>query len=103
MAADLSAQMFRQPTQEEEQQLSELASRSIVRTEVSDTVSMVSSPGDPVPLLVSLQGRRSANSILSMAQSFLSPRATCARFCAMRPVMVPVTCSSGCTRRWARA
>ncbi len=32
-----------------------LASRGIERTEVSDTVSMVSSPGDPVPLLVSLK------------------------------------------------
>ena len=55
MAADLSARMFRQPTQQEEQQLNVLASRGIVRTEVSDTVSMVSSPGDPVPLLVSLK------------------------------------------------
>ncbi len=55
MAADLSARMFRQPTQEEEQQLNVLASRGIQRTEVSDTVSMVSSPGDPVPLLVSLK------------------------------------------------
>ena len=55
MAADLSARMFRQPTPEEEQQLNVLASRGIKRTEVSDTVSMVSSPGDPVPLLVSLK------------------------------------------------
>src|SRR5271170_1182747 len=55
MAADLSARMFRQPTPEEEQQLNVLASRGIQRTEVSDTVSMVSSPGDPVPLLVSLK------------------------------------------------
>jgi putative ABC transport system permease protein len=55
MAADLSARMFRQPTQVEEQQLNVLASRGMERTEVSDTVSMVSSPGDPVPLLVSLK------------------------------------------------
>jgi putative ABC transport system permease protein len=55
MAADLSARMFRQPTQEEEQQLNVLASRGIQRTEVSETVSMVSSPADPVPLLVSLK------------------------------------------------
>src|SRR6202167_623389 len=55
MAADLSARMFRQPTQDEEQQLNELASHGIQRTEVSETVSMVSSPGDPVPLLVSLK------------------------------------------------
>src|SRR6202789_1728951 len=55
MAADLSARMFRQPTPEEEQQLNVLASRGIQRTEVSETVSMVSSPADPVPLLVSLK------------------------------------------------
>jgi putative ABC transport system permease protein len=55
MAADLSARMFRQPTQDEEQQLNELASHGIQRTEVSETVSMVSSPADPVPLLVSLK------------------------------------------------
>jgi putative ABC transport system permease protein len=55
MAADLSARMFRQPTKEEEQQLNIMASHGIQRTEVSDTVSMVSSPGDPVPLLVSLK------------------------------------------------
>ena len=55
MAADLSARMFRQPTQEEEQQLNVMASRGIQRTQVTDTVSMVSSPGDPVPLLVSLK------------------------------------------------
>jgi putative ABC transport system permease protein len=55
MAADLSARMFRQPTKEEEHQLNIMASHGIQRTEVSDTVSMVSSPGDPVPLLVSLK------------------------------------------------
>ena len=55
MAADLSARMFRQPTQEEEQQLNVMASSGIQRTQVTDTVSMVSSPGDPVPLLVSLK------------------------------------------------
>src|SRR6201996_8598410 len=56
MAADLSARMFRQPTQEEEQQLNVMASRGIQRTQITDMVSMVSSPGDPVPLLVSLKG-----------------------------------------------
>jgi putative ABC transport system permease protein len=55
MAADLSARMFRQPTQDEEQELNVMAARGIQRTEVRDTVSMVSSPGDPVPLLVSLK------------------------------------------------
>src|ERR1700685_1645569 len=44
MAADISARMFRQPTPQEEQQLNVLASRGIQRTEVSETVSMVSSP-----------------------------------------------------------
>src|SRR5271156_926518 len=55
MAADLSARMFRQPTAEEEQQLNVMASRGMQRTQITDTVSMVSSPGDPVPLLVSLK------------------------------------------------
>jgi putative ABC transport system permease protein len=55
MAADLSARMFRQPTAEEEQQLNDLASHGIQRTQLAETISMVSSPGDPVPLLVSLK------------------------------------------------
>ena len=55
MAADLSARMFRQPTTDEEQSLNAMATHGIDRTEVTDTVSMVSSPGDPVPLLVSLK------------------------------------------------
>ena len=55
MAADLSARMFRQPTADEEKQLNALAAQGMQRTEVSDTVSMVSSPADPVPLLVSLK------------------------------------------------
>ncbi len=55
MAADLSARMFRQPTPEEEQALNAMASHGIQRTQITDTVSMVSSPGDPVPLLVSLK------------------------------------------------
>src|SRR5271168_3055593 len=55
MAADLSARMFRQPTPDEEKQLNALAAQGMDRTEVSDTVSMVSATGDPVPLLVSLK------------------------------------------------
>jgi putative ABC transport system permease protein len=55
MAADLSARMFRQPTTDEKQQLDTLASNGIQRTQVAETISMVSSPGDPVPLLVSLK------------------------------------------------
>ena len=51
MAADLSARLFRQPTPDEEQQLNAMASRGIQRTQVTEMVSMVSSPGDPVPLL----------------------------------------------------
>src|ERR1700733_10421114 len=44
MAAHLSARMFRQPTQEEEQELNGMASHGIQRTQVTDTVSMVSLP-----------------------------------------------------------
>src|SRR3984957_8149539 len=55
MAADLSARMFRQPTEQEQQQLDGLGSNGIQRTQIAETVSMVSSPGDPVPLLVSLK------------------------------------------------
>ncbi|AXC14874.1 protein of unknown function DUF214 [Acidisarcina polymorpha] len=55
MAADLSARMFRQPTPLEAKQLDELATSGIRRTWITETVSMVSAPGDPVPLLVSLK------------------------------------------------
>src|SRR3984957_19260863 len=55
MGADLSARMFRQPTEQEQQHLDGLGSNGIQRTQVAETVSMVSSPGDPVPLLVSLK------------------------------------------------
>ncbi|GGH11753.1 ABC transporter permease [Silvibacterium dinghuense] len=55
MAADLSARMFRLPTQRESQDLDALASKGVERTEVTETVSMASVHGDPVPLLVSLK------------------------------------------------
>ncbi|MFT4111993.1 ABC transporter permease [Silvibacterium sp.] len=55
MAADLSARMFRLPTQRESQELDALASKGVERTEVTETVSMASVHGDPVPLLVSLK------------------------------------------------
>jgi putative ABC transport system permease protein len=55
MAADLSARMFRQPTPLEAKQLDELAASGIRRTWITETVSMVSTPGDPVPLLVTLK------------------------------------------------
>jgi putative ABC transport system permease protein len=55
MAADLSARMFRLATPGEDKQLDELASKGVQRTEVTETVSMASVHGDPVPLLVSLK------------------------------------------------
>ena len=94
MAADLSARMFRQPTQEEEQQLNVLASRGIARTEVSDTVSMVSSPGDPVPLLVSLKAV-DPQQYPFYGTVVLEPPAICARYSPMQPSWLPKTCSYG--------
>ena len=41
MAADLSARMFRQPTEQEQQQLDSLGSHGVQRTQVAETVSMV--------------------------------------------------------------
>ncbi len=55
MAADLSARMFRQPTPQEATQLDALAASGIKRTWITELVSMASTPGDPVPLLVSLK------------------------------------------------
>ena len=55
MAADISARMFRQPSSGEEQQLNAMAAAGLERTEVTEMVSMASSPSDPVPLLVSLK------------------------------------------------
>jgi putative ABC transport system permease protein len=55
MSADLSARMFRQPTPVEAKQLDALGQSGVRRTWITETVSMVSTPGDPVPLLVSLK------------------------------------------------
>jgi putative ABC transport system permease protein len=56
MAADLSARMFRQPTPQEAKQLDALQQTTgVKRTWITETVSMVSAIGDPVPLLVSLK------------------------------------------------
>jgi len=55
MAADLSARMFRMATPKEDQELDALASQGVERTDVTETVSMASVHGDPVPLLVSLK------------------------------------------------
>ncbi len=53
MAADVSARMFRQPTAAELQQLDGL--HGVERTQVTELVSMASTPSDPIPLLVSLK------------------------------------------------
>jgi putative ABC transport system permease protein len=55
MAADLSARMYRLPTPKETQQLDALATSGVERTSVTETVSMASVQGDPVPLLISLK------------------------------------------------
>ncbi len=55
MAADLSARMFRLATPKEQQQLDALATSGVERTSVTETVSMASVQGDPVPLLISLK------------------------------------------------
>ncbi len=55
MAADLSARMFRLATPKEGLQLDALATKGVERTSVTETVSMASVQGDPVPLLVSLK------------------------------------------------
>jgi putative ABC transport system permease protein len=55
MAADLSARMFRLPDAEENKRLDALATKGVQRTDVTETVSMASVAGDPVPLLVSLK------------------------------------------------
>lgn len=56
MAGDLSARMFRLATEQENAKLDALAaSKGVERTSVTETVSMASLRGDPVPLLVSLK------------------------------------------------
>jgi putative ABC transport system permease protein len=55
MSADLGARMFRQPSDEEERQLTAMAANGMSRTTVTEMVSMATAPGDPVPLLVSLK------------------------------------------------
>ncbi|HEX4582148.1 MAG TPA: ABC transporter permease, partial [Acidobacteriaceae bacterium] len=53
MAADVSARMFRQPTAREIAGLDAL--HGVERTQVTEMVSMASTPSDPIPLLVSLK------------------------------------------------
>src|SRR5579863_3264554 len=63
MAGDLSARIFRQPTDEEKtkiaaietQQVGQKGAGGIRATWVTETISMASVPPDPVPLLVSLK------------------------------------------------
>ncbi|HEY1768615.1 MAG TPA: ABC transporter permease, partial [Terracidiphilus sp.] len=53
MAADVSARMFRQPSAKETSDLNAL--HGVERTQVTEMVSMASTPSDPIPLLVSLK------------------------------------------------
>jgi putative ABC transport system permease protein len=53
LAADVSARMFRQPSAKEIAGLNAL--RGIERTQITEMVSMASTPSDPIPLLVSLK------------------------------------------------
>jgi len=53
MAADVSARMFRQPSAKETADLNAL--HGVERTQVTEMVSMASTPSDPIPLLVSLK------------------------------------------------
>src|SRR5271157_3820564 len=61
MAGDLSARIFRQPTDEENTKIAAIEKQSgqgnggIRSTWVTETISMASVPPDPVPLLVSLK------------------------------------------------
>jgi putative ABC transport system permease protein len=57
MAGDLSARIFREPTEEEQKKLVALEKQNAgtQATWVTETISMASVPADPVPLLVSLK------------------------------------------------
>ncbi len=55
MAGDLSARIFRRPSPSEQHALDGLARLGVERTTVVETLSMVSTPDDPVPLVVSLK------------------------------------------------
>ncbi|HVJ07085.1 MAG TPA: FtsX-like permease family protein [Acidisarcina sp.] len=55
MAADLSARMFRQPTEQEDQRLAELSARGLQQTTVTEMVTMAWLPENPQPLLISLK------------------------------------------------
>jgi putative ABC transport system permease protein len=55
MAADLSARMFQQPTPEQQKGLDEIATSGVEITQVTELLSMASSPKTFDPLLVSLK------------------------------------------------
>ena len=55
MAGDLSARIFRQPTEQDRSKVAALQQPGTRSTWVTETVSMASVPPDPVPLLVSLK------------------------------------------------
>ncbi|MGB7986982.1 MAG: ABC transporter permease, partial [Terracidiphilus sp.] len=56
MAADLSARIYRLPTEAETAKITAIAQQNGLRTTwITETVSMASVPPDPVPLLVSLK------------------------------------------------
>jgi putative ABC transport system permease protein len=56
MAGDLSARLYRQPTDEETSKITAIAGPDGIRTTwMTETVSMASVPPDPVPILVSLK------------------------------------------------
>lgn len=55
MAADISARMFRMPSEKETRSLDALGASGIEHTVVTEMVSMASTPQDPIPLLVSLK------------------------------------------------
>jgi len=56
LAGDLSARLFRAPTSEEQGKIAAIEKQNDVRaTWVSETISMVSVPADPLPMLVALK------------------------------------------------
>jgi len=55
MAGDLEARMGHQPTVDQQRQLDAMAAKGVERTEVTEMVSMASSPGAPSPIPISLK------------------------------------------------
>jgi predicted lysophospholipase L1 biosynthesis ABC-type transport system permease subunit len=56
MAADLTVRVFELPTPAQQQLFDSLSSRSIDRTWITETVSMLSAPAMSTPLLVAVKG-----------------------------------------------